>query len=93
MLSKFPLTVNPVFRVVSILASASLLLMVPATFAQRTNLKPGWNLFSVQQDVAVGKQNAEQAERQLRRNAEILSGRNTKYSYWLRAAPLRCLWT
>src|SRR6266404_6254385 len=34
-------------------------------FAQRTQLKPGWNMFSVQQDIAVGKQNAAQAERLL----------------------------
>jgi Zn-dependent protease with chaperone function len=33
--------------------------------AQRTQLKPGWNIFSVQQDVAVGKQNALQAEKKL----------------------------
>ena len=37
----------------------------PRTFAQKTQLKPGWNLFSVQQDIAVGKTNAQQAERQL----------------------------
>jgi hypothetical protein len=35
------------------------------TFAQRTELRPGWNLFSVQQDIAVGKQNAVDALRQL----------------------------
>ncbi|HWZ96433.1 MAG TPA: M48 family metalloprotease [Candidatus Dormibacteraeota bacterium] len=34
-------------------------------FAQRTQLKPGWNLFSVQDDVTVGKQNAQQALQQL----------------------------
>ena len=37
----------------------------PGAFAQKTQLKPGWNLFSVQQDIAVGKANAQQAERQL----------------------------
>jgi len=41
------------------------LLAAPGAFAQRTQLKPGWNLFSVQQDIAVGKQNAVQAQRQL----------------------------
>jgi Zn-dependent protease with chaperone function len=46
-------------------AAAALLLCAPGVFAQRTQLKPGWNLFSVQQDVAVGKQNAQQAMRQL----------------------------
>jgi predicted Zn-dependent protease len=34
-------------------------------FAQRTQLKPGWNMFSVQQDITVGKENALQAMRQL----------------------------
>jgi beta-barrel assembly-enhancing protease len=37
----------------------------PRAFGQKTQLKPGWNLFSVQQDIAVGKANAQQAERQL----------------------------
>ena len=41
------------------------LICVPAALAQRTQLKPGWNLFSVQQDIAVGKENASQAIRQL----------------------------
>ena len=54
-----------VSRYAAILVSVSLLLVTPAAFGQRTNLKPGWNLFSVQQDIAVGKQNADQAERQL----------------------------
>ncbi|GAC1637131.1 MAG: hypothetical protein NVS9B14_16760 [Candidatus Acidiferrum sp.] len=49
----------------AIASVAFVIMMVPAAFAQRTNLKPGWNLFSVQQDIAVGKQNAMQAEKQL----------------------------
>jgi Zn-dependent protease with chaperone function len=40
-------------------------LAVQGATAQRTQLKPGWNIFSVQQDIAVGKQNAVQAARQL----------------------------
>ncbi|HLZ12422.1 MAG TPA: M48 family metalloprotease [Candidatus Acidoferrum sp.] len=40
-------------------------LAVQGASAQRTQLKPGWNMFSVQQDIAVGKQNAVQAARQL----------------------------
>ena len=36
-----------------------------SAFAQRTQLRPGWNLFSVDQDIAVGRQNAVGAERQL----------------------------
>src|SRR5439155_19923542 len=34
-------------------------------FAQRTQLKPGWNMFSPQQDVQVGKQAATDASRKL----------------------------
>jgi Zn-dependent protease with chaperone function len=46
-------------------AIAFLLAMTPlATFAQ-TNVKPGWNLFSPEQDVQVGQQSAGQAEQQL----------------------------
>ena len=37
---------------------------VPA-MAQRTQLKPGWNMFSPQQDVQVGKQAAADAQRKL----------------------------
>jgi Zn-dependent protease with chaperone function len=35
------------------------------TFAQRTQLKPGWNMFSAQQDISLGKQAALDAEKQL----------------------------
>src|SRR5713101_6687272 len=31
----------------------------------RTKLKPGWNLFSPQQDIEMGRQSAKEAERQL----------------------------
>src|SRR5438128_432733 len=31
----------------------------------RTNLKPGWNLFSPQQDIEMGQQSAKEAEKQL----------------------------
>ena len=37
----------------------------PAAHAQRTQFKPGWNLFSPQQDIELGKKVAEDAERQL----------------------------
>jgi beta-barrel assembly-enhancing protease len=37
----------------------------PAAWAQRTQLKPGWNLFSPEQDIQVGKQAALDAEKQL----------------------------
>jgi Zn-dependent protease with chaperone function len=44
----------------------ALLLAVPASsvFAQ-TQVKPGWNIFSVEQDVEIGRQSAAEAERQL----------------------------
>lgn len=38
---------------------------VPRALAQRTQLKPGWNMFSPQQDVEVGKRAALDAEKQL----------------------------
>lgn len=50
---------KPVFVVV-----LTLILSV-AAFGQRTALKPGWNLFSPAQDVELGRQVAEDAERQL----------------------------
>jgi Peptidase family M48 len=41
------------------------LAFVPAARAQRTKLKPGWNMFSPQQDVELGKRTALDAEKQL----------------------------
>lgn len=41
------------------------LLLAPAAWADRTALKPGWNMFSPDQDVQVGQQVAQDAERQL----------------------------
>ena len=38
---------------------------VPNAFSQRTQLKLGWNMFTTQQDIAVGKQNALPAAKQL----------------------------
>lgn len=38
---------------------------VPAAMAQRTKLKPGWNMFSPQQDVELGKRAALDAEKHL----------------------------
>lgn len=40
-------------------------LLVPPAFAQRTALKPGWNMFSSQQDIDLGKRAAVDAEKQL----------------------------
>ena len=56
---------SAVWRAAVCVFALMLVLGVPEAFAQRTQLKPGWNLFSVQQDIAVGKQNATGAERQL----------------------------
>jgi hypothetical protein len=41
------------------------LLLVPGSSAQRTQLKPGWNQFSPQQDIELGKRAAGDAEKQL----------------------------
>src|SRR5436309_14933321 len=42
-----------------------LLLFAPLANAGRTKLKPGWNLFSPQQDVELGRKASQEAERQL----------------------------
>ncbi len=39
--------------------------LAPFAFAQRTTMKPGWNLFSPQQDVELGQQVAQDAEKKL----------------------------
>lgn len=41
------------------------LIFAPTAQAERTRLKPGWNLFSPQQDVEIGRQVSADAERQL----------------------------
>ena len=51
-------------RSLIVLFAVSTCVAAPAR-AQRTQLKPGWNLFSPQQDVQVGKQAADGAEKQL----------------------------
>src|SRR5580692_5314267 len=43
------------------------LLIPPCTRAQRTQFKPGWNAYSPQQDIDLGKQVAVDAEKQLPR--------------------------
>ena len=47
-----------------LLAMAGLLL-TPLVWASCTELKPGWNMFSAQQDVEVGQQTSREAESQL----------------------------
>ena len=49
----------------SVLFLLTLLLAPPFAAAQRTALKPGWNMFSHEQDVQIGKQAATDAERKL----------------------------
>ncbi len=39
--------------------------LAPIGLAQRTKLKPGWNIFNPQQDVEIGKEVSKQAEQQL----------------------------
>ena len=51
-------------QAVALLAAVSLLL-APAAQAGRTRLKPGWNLFSPQQDVEIGQKVSADAEKQL----------------------------
>jgi hypothetical protein len=41
------------------------LTLAPLGFAQRTKVKPGWNIFSPQQDVEIGKEVSAQAEKEL----------------------------
>jgi Zn-dependent protease with chaperone function len=54
--------------VLAILAVAAIVLssLAPPAWADRTSLKPGINVFTPEQDVQLGKQNAAQAEKQLR---------------------------
>src|SRR5512136_1295102 len=40
-------------------------MLTPFAFAQRTKLKPGWNLFSPQQDIELGQQVSKDAEKKL----------------------------
>src|SRR5438552_6753713 len=58
----------------ALLLSLALVPAVPASAAQPTQLKPGFNVFSAQQDVEIGRQSAAQAERQL----PLLNDRNTQ---------------
>lgn len=51
-------------QTVALVAVLSLVLALVA-WAERTPLKPGWNMFSAQQDIEVGQQVSKDAERQL----------------------------
>src|SRR5437667_9387969 len=50
---------------ISTILALTLALALAAYADNRTKLKPGWNLFSPQQDVEMGREVAKQAERQL----------------------------
>ncbi|MBI4483646.1 MAG: M48 family metalloprotease [Acidobacteria bacterium] len=47
------------------MAVALFLVLAPAAQAERTKLKPGWNLFSPAQDVEMGREVSKEAEREL----------------------------
>ena len=51
-------------RVVLLIGALSLIFL-PASFAQRTQLKPPWNIYSPDTDIKEGQQFAHQAEKQL----------------------------
>ena len=48
-----------------VLVAIAVLILAPLAWATRTQLKPGWNMFSAQQDVEVGQQTSREAEQQL----------------------------
>ncbi len=54
--------------ILAILVAAALVFapIAPPAWADRTSLKPGINVFTPEQDIQLGKQNAAQAEKQLR---------------------------
>jgi Zn-dependent protease with chaperone function len=56
--------ISPRVRLMT-LSLASLLLCAPRLSAQRSQLKPPWNMYSPQTDIQVGKQNAQIMEKQL----------------------------
>ncbi len=57
---------NSKIRVARLAGALALLLLLPlAARADRTPLKPGWNLFSPQDDITLGKKAAQDAARQL----------------------------
>ena len=54
---------RPVRQALSILLA--LLLFTPGLHADRTKLKPGWNMFSPQDDIEIGRQGAQQVEKEM----------------------------
>ena len=63
------MAINTEFKKRRVLQSISLGLLIllpsPFVYGQRTRMKPGFNLFSVQQDVELGKSVAQDAEKKL----------------------------
>jgi len=53
------------FRQAAAIVISTALVLAPLAWAERTQLKPGWNMFSPQQDVEIGQQVSRDAERQL----------------------------
>jgi Zn-dependent protease with chaperone function len=49
----------------ALITFALIAVLVSPSYADRTQLKPGWNLFSAQQDVEMGRQVAREAEAEL----------------------------
>ncbi len=91
---------NMVFRKNFCFVSLTLVLLtLPPARAQRTQLKPGWNLFSPEQDVEIGRQVSTEAEKQmevlhearveayLNRMAQTLAAKapGASYSYQVKA--------
>jgi Zn-dependent protease with chaperone function len=48
-----------------VMGAIAVLVLAPLAWASRTQLKPGWNMFSPAQDVEVGQQTSREAEQQL----------------------------
>ena len=62
----WPVLVNRVpFAIAAGLLLLALLVATPHAYAQRTALQPGWNKFSPQEDINLGKQAATDAQRHL----------------------------
>ena len=57
---------NPGRKVAAMVVALALVLVpVQTALAERTPLKPGWNMFTAEQDVQIGKEASQQAEKQV----------------------------
>jgi len=65
MFDKTPHRVAAVRRSLTLFVACAIFPGAGITAAQRTQLKPGWNMFSAQQDISLGKQAALDAQKQL----------------------------